>query len=370
MSKLLFISNKDNNFYNFRKEVILSLLNDGNEVILVCPYGKKIDYFTDKGCRFIDIKIDRRGMNVFRDLLLMKRYVQIFKKEKPSIVLAFTTKTSIYVGLVCRLLQIPTIINNAGLLSYSSSFLKTFIESLYKLSFKKASCLMYQNKEEMKYFNELLKNKVHYRLLPGSGVNIEEFKYTPYPTDDKTIVFNYVSRIERDKGIEEFLESCEIVKRQYPNVIFNIYGDYDEEKYKQRILEMDELGVINYCGVKMDIRPCIAISHAAIHPSYHEGMTNVVLEHSAMGRPCLGSDISGVKEGIVDGETGFLFKVKDVKSLTEAIIKFIQLPHEVKEKMGVAARKKMEIEFDRRIVIKCYSEELQNIIESNISKKQ
>ena len=227
---------------------------------------------------------------------------------------------------------------------------------------------MYQNKEEMGYFNSLLKNKVHYRLLPGSGVNLEEFNYTPYPIDDKTIVFNYVSRIERDKGIEEFLDSCEIVKRLYPNVIFNLYGDYDEEKYKQRILEMNERGVINYCGVKMDIRPCIEISHAAIHPSYHEGMTNVVLEHSAMGRPCLGSNISGVKEGINDGKTGFLFNVKDVKSLTDTVIKFIELPHEDKEKMGMAARKKMEVEFDRRIVIKYYSEEVQNIIESKNCK--
>lgn len=227
---------------------------------------------------------------------------------------------------------------------------------------------MYQNKEEMGYFNNLLNNKVHYRLLPGSGVNTEEFVYTPYPKDDMPIVFNYVSRIEKDKGIEEFLDCCEYVKQLHPNVQFNIYGDYDEERYKQRIIKLNEQGVINYCGVTMDIRPCIAISHAVIHPSYHEGMTNVVLEHSAMGRPCLGSDISGVKEGIEDGVTGFLFKVKDVKSLIESVIRFIELPHEVKEQMGLAARAKMESEFDRRIVIKNYEEEVQKIIDVNICK--
>ena len=54
MKKIMLISPKDNNFYNFRSELILKL-NEDYEVVLVCPYGKKIDYFTDMGCRFIDL---------------------------------------------------------------------------------------------------------------------------------------------------------------------------------------------------------------------------------------------------------------------------------------------------------------------------
>ena len=65
MKKIMLISPKDNNFYNFRSELILKL-NEDYEVVLVCPYGKKIDYFTDRGCRFIDLSIDRRGKNIFK----------------------------------------------------------------------------------------------------------------------------------------------------------------------------------------------------------------------------------------------------------------------------------------------------------------
>ena len=77
----------------------------------------------------------------------------------------------------------------------------------------------------------------------------------------------------------------------------------------------------------MDMKPYIASAHAVIHPSYYEGMTNVVLEHSAMGRPCIGSNIPGVREGIDDGKTGFLFEVKNVDSMVHAVEKFILLQH-------------------------------------------
>ena len=80
MKKVLLISNKDNNFYNFRIELILKLKELHYEVILVCPYGNKIDFFTDRGCKFIDVSIDRRGKNVFKDLKLINEYKNIFSR--------------------------------------------------------------------------------------------------------------------------------------------------------------------------------------------------------------------------------------------------------------------------------------------------
>ena len=114
----------------------------------------------------------------------------------------------------------------------------------------------------------------------------------------------------------------------------------------------------------MDMKPYIEQCHAVIHPSYYEGMTNVVLEHSAMGRPCLGSNIPGVKEGIEDGMTGYLFKPKNVNSMIDSVGKFINLPYDKKENMGKKARIKMENEFDRNIVTNVYLKEVKRIVEN------
>lgn len=368
MSKIMLISPKDNNFYNFRSELILKLHDLGYEVVLVCPYGRKMDYFTECGCRFIDISMDRRGTSIFNDLKLIKAYKKLLKKEKPDVVLTYTSKPSIYAGYVCSKMRIPYIVNNAGLMETTGAF-DIFMKFLYKLGWSKASCMMYQNTRERDVINKLLGNKVHYRDIPGSGVNVDAFPFTEYPESDEFIIFNYVARIVQLKGIDEFLECAKRIKEKYSNVRFVLYGDYDDDTYRIKVENLQMQGIVEYGGIQLDMKPCIIKAHAVIHPSYYEGMTNVVLEHSAMGRPCIGSDIPGVREGIDNGKTGYLFKVKDVDSMVSVVEKFIQLSYEKKVEMGKAAREKIEREFDRDIVTKIYLEEIHNILAGNGEKK-
>jgi glycosyltransferase involved in cell wall biosynthesis len=360
MSRIMMISPKDNNFYNFRRELIENLLDEKHEVYLVCPYGEKIDYLTDIGCKFIDLSIDRRGTNPLTDLKQIKYYGTILKEYTPDLVLTYTTKCSVYAGIACGIAKAKYIVNNAGLIDTSDSqwWLKVVLDTLYKLGFNKASCMMYQNSQERDYLNYLLRNKVKCHLIPGSGVNITEFSYQPYPADDSVITFNYVARIVKIKGIDEFLECAKRIHTEYPMSRFVIYGDYDEDEYRVKIEEYIKLGYVEYGGVLLDMKPAITAAHAVIHPSYYEGMTNVVLEHSAMGRVCIGSDIPGVKDGIEDSVTGYTFPCKDVEALVAAVKKFIELPHEQKEAMGKAAREKMVREFDRSIVTNVYLEEI------------
>ena len=361
MKKIMLLSPKDNNFYNFRSELILELLKEGYEVVLNCPYGDKIKYFTDRGCRFIDISIDRRGKSILNDLKLLRTYKRLLNKEKPDVVLTYTSKPSIYGGVMCGIYHIPYIVNNAGLMETTGIFDK-FMKVLYWGGWRKSSCMMYQNSYERDVVNEILHNKVHYRNLPGSGVNLKEFKYKPYPSDKHKIVFNYVGRIVELKGINEFIECAERIKKKYSNVEFVVYGDYDDDSYKVKIQELERKNIIRYGGVQLDIKPYIEAAHAVIHPSHYEGMTNVVLEHSALGRPCIGSNIPGVREAIEEGITGFLFPKGDIDELVSAVERFINLPNNKKADMGIAARRKMEKEFDRTIVTNIYLEEIEKII--------
>ena len=364
MAKIALISNRDNNFYNFRSELILKLEELGHDVTLVCPYGKKIDFFTERGCSFIDIDLDRRGKNAFKDAKLIANYYRLLKELKPDVVLTYTTKSSVYGGLCCRWLKIPYIVNNAGLVENNNKLLEAILKNLYRTGFKGASCMMYQNGRERDYVNELLKNKVHYRDIPGSGVNLDAFAYQPYPVDDSVIRFNFVGRIVGFKGIGEFLECAKRIKAKYSNTEFVIYGSFvdDDGGYKEQIEDLEKNGIVKYGGVQLDMKPYIAKAHAVIHSSYYEGMTNVILEHAAIGRPAIASDIPGCREGIDNGISGYTFPVTNVEALTEAVEKFVLLKSDEKEAMGKAARQKMEREFDRNIVTDCYLLEINQIL--------
>lgn len=364
MAKILFVSSKDYNYYNFRSKFILKLVELGHEVVLVCPYGDKIPYFTDRGCRFVPLEMDRRGTSFLNDFKLILGYKKIFQAEKPDIVLTYTGKSSTYGGLVCRWLKIHHIINNAGLMDtrYYSLIVGIVLNILYRLGFRKADCMMYQNSQERDYLNKCLKNKVHYRDLPGSGVDLTLFEFKEYPKENMPIIFNYVGRLVSIKGIREFLDCAEAIHPKYSNTRFRIYGEYDDLSYKQRVEELQSKGIVEYMGQQLDMKPCIENASAVIHASYYEGMTNVVLEHSAMGRVCIGANIPGIKEGIDDGRTGYLFPVTDSDALITVVEKFIRLPYEEKMAMGKAAREKMEREFDRNIVTNIYLEEIEKIL--------
>lgn len=345
----------------FREQLIFELKRKEYDVVLISENGSEIGRFLDAGCKHINIQMDRRGTNIFNDMKLIIDYYNALKKENPDVVLLYTTKCSVYGGIVCRLLKIPYIVNNAGLIE-SKGYFAILLNILYKMGFSGASCMMYQNDTEKKVLQKLLHNKTHCRRIPGSGVDLKTFSYCEYPDNKEMVIFNYVARIMKSKGIEEYLECAKQMHTKYPNVYFRIYGTLDDGCYREIVKEYVKLGYIEYHGQKKDMKPEIASASAAIHPSHYEGMTNVVLEHSAMGRPCIGSKIPGVADGIDDGVTGFLFEKGNLTSMLDAVEKFILLTHNEKRIMGRSARSFMERYFDRTIVTNAYIEEICEVL--------
>ncbi len=197
-------------------------------------------------------------------------------------------------------------------------------------------------------------------LLPGSGVNTTRFQEMEYPSENEDTRFITVGRIMRDKGIEELLESARAIRAKHRNVHFILLGPFDEE-WESTVDKAVANGVITYIPRQPDVRPYVASCHAILHPSWHEGMSNVCLEAASMGRPVIASDIPGCRETFDAGVSGISFEPRNAESLTDAIERFIELPYEEKKQMGHAGREKVVREFDRQIVINKYLEEISAI---------
>lgn len=363
--RILILANNDVGLYNFRKELLQSLLDLQHLVYISLPYGKMVDKFVEMGCRFIEVPLERHGMNLLNELKLCISYKNILKKLKPDVVLSYTVKPNIYGGYICGKLGIPVIANITGLGSAveNGGFIQKIIVDLYKVSMRNVHTIFFQNQANMNYFRNKNISKIEkYRLIPGSGVNLRKFEILPYPEDDKKVEFVFISRIMKEKGIDHYFEAAEFIKKKYPNTVFHVCGFFEQD-YEKIIQDLQERGIIIYHGMVRDIRPLFKFIHCIIHPSYHEGMANAILEAAACGRPCLCSDIPGCQEAVEDGKTGFLFQSKSTQALTCVIEKFLNLSYEQKKNMGMTARKKMEAEFDRRIVVSSYMTEINNILE-------
>ena len=163
MSRIVILIPKDNVAYNFRAELFLKLHELGHEVFIVCPYGKKLEYFRERGIHIIDLPIDRRGTSILNDAKLTKQYIRIIKDTEADLVLTYTTKCSVYGGFACEMTHTPYIVNTAGIMQNGDklSALEKFILELYRVALRKASCLMYQNDHECELLNGILRHKVH-----------------------------------------------------------------------------------------------------------------------------------------------------------------------------------------------------------------
>lgn len=360
--KILIFTNKDTGLYKFRKELLQQLINDGVHVFIALPDGEYIPLLKKMGCIFCETPVDRRGMNPWKDLRLLIRYNRLIRKIRPDIVLTYTIKPNIYGGIICRLYHVKYIetITGLGTAIEDKGILSKILLLLYKVGLKNASQVFFQNAENQRFFkeNKMVKKS---RLISGSGVNLQEHCFEEYPTEDGELRFIFIGRIMKDKGIEELLICAEQLKAVYPNIYFDLVGNYDEESYRAQVEELEKKGIVKYLAFQSDVHSVIKRYHAIILPTYHEGLSNVLLEAAACGRPVLTTRIPGCRETYEEEVSGIGFEAKNTKSLIEAVEKFIGLAYEEKREMGIQGRKKMEREFDRQLVIEAYMQEIKGI---------
>ena len=119
---------------------------------------------------------------------------------------------------------------------------------------------------------------------------------------------------------------------------------------------------IIYHGMVKDMTSILPSMHCTIHPTYYpEGLSNVLLESLATGRPIITTDRAGCREVVEDGINGFVVEQQNAKDLIEKIERFLSLSYEQKKQMGLSGRRKVECEFDRNIVIEKYMREIKEI---------
>lgn len=357
MKKVLFLVNHDIVVYNFRLELVERLQQKNYKVLISSPYGKRIEYLKRCGAKYIETIIDRRGMNPIKDIGLLLFYLRLLKKEKPDMVLTYTIKPNIYGGLAAELSKTPYMANITGLGSAveGKGILQKLVIFLYRLAFMKAKCVFFQNQDNLSFFK---KNKItvcRQKLLPGSGVNLEHFSLLPYPCSEY-LHFAFIGRIMREKGIEEYLEAACSIRERYKNVSFHICG-FCEEQYEDILKQYEENKLIQYHGMVDDIRNILRMIHCVVLPSHHEGMSNVLLEAAACGRPIITTNRSGCREVVNNEKSGYLVEPGNSRELIEKIEKFIH--YSQKEKMGKEGRKLVEKQFDRRIVVDAYEKEME-----------
>lgn len=349
--KILIITNHSYMLYRFRRELIQELMKD-HEVVLSMPFvGHETD-FSAMGLRCIRTEVDRRGMNPVRDLKLFLEYRRLLKQEQPDLVVTYSIKPNIYAGMACSMAGIPFCANIQGLgTAFQRKGLAQFVTALYKAALGQARAVFFENEGNLRTF---LDRKIipagKAVVLPGAGINLEEYRCMPYPDQD-ALHFLYLGRIMKEKGIDELFAAMRRLHGELGSrVVLDLVGFFDDD-YEAEVRSLVDAGIAVFHGFRSDPRPFYAAADCVVLASYHEGMSNVLLEAAAMGRPVITSDTFGCREAVEANTSGLLCEPRDADSLYRAMARFARMSREERAAMGCAGRAHMEKTFDKQKVV-------------------
>lgn len=359
MGRVLILTNSSGGLYDFRNEFVQALAAE-NEVFISMPDDTKEKELQAEGCRIMKTAINRRGINPLEDLKLYRTYSKMMKELEPDLVVTYTIKPNIYGGFAAGRRKVPyiaTITGLGGAFDKTGILLKVIV-TMYRMGLKKASCVFFQNQENRDIFQNYGITAKKSRMVMGSGVNLDRHHYEEYPTGKETH-FLFVGRVMKERGILEFIEAAK--KLHSEQVFFDIMG-YCDEDYQDLLDTLEKQGVLHQIGFHTEVHEYLAAASAIVVASFHEGMSNALIEGAATGRPVIASNISGCKEAFEEGRTGFGFTPGKAEELIAAMEKFLSLSTEERARMGRNAREKMEKEFDRKLVTKEYMDEVHHIL--------
>lgn len=349
------------NIYNFRMNIVKALTDEGFQVLCMAPQDKYSSKLVSDHVRYIPVEMENHGVNPWKDFLLFLSLWKLFRKHKPDVVLQFTIKPNIYGSLAARLAGIPVINNVSGL---GTVFLNNNLSSkvamgLYKIAFRSPFKVFFQNGEDRALFvqKKLVKETVS-QVIPGSGVNLNRFAYQPYQRQ-RPFVFLMASRLIHDKGLFEYLEACNIIHAQYGDAIECWLQGAPADNAATGIAKEDLEHILSRYAVKYfpftdSIEEFLRKADVIVLPSYREGVSRMLLESAAMGKPLIATDVPGCREIVKNEYNGLLCKVKDAKDLSRAMMELIDKDDKTLEAMGKNSRQLVEDEFSDTIVTSAY----------------
>ena len=354
------------NIWNFRRGLVKALQAAGHEVLAIAPpdaYSARLE--SELGCRFVPILMENKGTNPIKDAQLTRRFLTIYKRERPDVVLHFTIKPNIYGTLAAKLAGVASINNVSGLgtVFLIENLVSKVARGLYRLAFRFPHKVFFQNNDDRELFIRYgLIRPERTGLVPGSGVDLTRFRPQPPHAEPRAAPFTFlmVARVLYEKGIVEYFEAARQLHAALGagRVRAQLLGGLDEAggvgvpraTFEQWLAE----GHVEHLGTSDNVAEHLHRADCVVLPSYREGTPKTLLEAAACGKPLVTTDVPGCRETVEHGHNGYLCQVRSADDLAAKLLQMAQLPPARLAAMGAASRELAETKFDENLVLREY----------------
>jgi glycosyltransferase involved in cell wall biosynthesis len=358
--------------YNFRSNLISELISRGYDVSVFAPKDQCSHLLQHMGCRYIGIKIDRHGLNPLKDLLTILSYWRQLRAVRSFLLVNFTIKPVIYGGLAARVLKQKTvsIVPGLGTAFIHPGWVTQIVNLLYRLSLKKSIRVGFENSDDLDLFKsrKMIEPRQGFRIA-GPGVDTKKFRFTELPNNEVPIIL-FAGRLVWEKGLFELIKAIEDLQNKQKQFRVQVLGPLDSGN--PRSVGIDNINgwverrLIEYLGETNDVRPYIRQADCVVLPSYREGLPGVLLEACAIGRPMIATNVPGCNE-IILATKSIGCEPRSVRSLSDAIERFLALSHEERKVIAQNARRVVCSTYSQEVVNKKYIELIDSIWTQDLS---
>lgn len=334
MKKICYITTISITIKSFFVEQLQYLSKHGYEVHVICSNDDELKDILGKNIKYIPVEMPR-GINIAQSIKAIFNMIKIFKKEKYDMIQYSTPNAALYASLAGWLSGVK--VRNYHLMGLrfegAQGILRTILKCL-----EKTSCRFSTNIECVS--QSLLNVCIDYNLFKKSkalvvwngstgGVDLNKFDISKkdewrykirnlYSISHETLVYGFIGRITKDKGINELLYAFKNLNID-SNSKLMIIGDFeDKNELNTDLLEwsFSSENVI-YTGFQNDVEEYFSAIDVLVLPSYREGFGNVIIEAEAMGVPVIVSNIYGPVDAMKDNYTGYIFELGHVDELID-----------------------------------------------------
>ncbi len=347
---------------NYRGYVIRKFADAGYRVVIAAPDDSNGTSVIPPAVTYEPVRISRKGTNPFKDIFYLGRLFRLYRKYKPSVVFHYTIKPNIYGTLIAALIGIPSvaIVTGLGYVFNNNNITARIAKMLYTFALRFSTKTIFLNEDNMALMLRLgaVKSRRAMLLEGGEGVDVSSFAVEPV-SKEQPRTFLMAARVLYDKGYREFVEAA----KANPQARFILVGaiDVNPSAVPEEVVRGEK--AIEYLGMMEHDRLMEQIKKAScvVLPSYHEGMSIVLIEAIALGRPVICSDIPGCRETVDEGVNGYKVPCRDAEALSQTCRRFTELPDDSMEAMSQASRSKAERQFDVHKVWAVYKEIIDTI---------
>jgi glycosyltransferase involved in cell wall biosynthesis len=285
------------------------------------------------------------------------RFVRLLKKDRPDLILQQDYEMGKFdiVALIARMLGIPLVAFFTGGTWPRAEYEHKLRRHTIKIA-RRVVCMSKEECQRVRETYQLPPEKIDY--LPNP---VDEEAFQPRPkaeiqkrlglsSDHRYVLF--IGRLlNHIKGVDYLIDAFEKVAQQIPDARLLLVGRGPDEEWLQEYAREKGLSSITFVGWvnKEDLPYYYNVSEMLVLSSNHEGLPLIITEAMSSGIPVVSTDVGGVRDLLVDGETGFLVPCEDVAGLADRMIRLLSNNDE-REHMGAAGRKLVEEQFTRQVV--------------------